>query len=827
MRVVVTFLRDLKLGVRQLVRQPGFASVAVLSLALGIGLNTTLFSIVNAVLFRGGYLAEPDRVIEVYTSVTPDFPQLTTSYPDFLDIERGATALEGIAAHGFVRGILSSSDRPALVTGEVVTANYFELLGVSIPLGRGFIETESAVAGGAPVVVLSDSLWQQRFGASPTVVGERITLSNLQYTVIGIAPAGFAGTVPGIVTDFWVPLTMVESFVFSGVQWSSDENPGRSRLERRGTRWLFVKGRLADGRTVDEARAQIDTIIARLARDYPATNKDLMVSVLPAADIRFHPMLDGYIEAASAGLLAAVALVLLIACANVANLLLARGTARRRELAIRTAVGASRATLVGQLLAEGLILALAGGALGLLIAWWAGRALTGVGTDVFPIPVRFEFAIDGTVLAFALFASAVTALLFGLLPALSSSRPELVPALKDQAEGDGARRFSMRDALVVGQLALSLTLLACGALLARGLVTARSVDLGYDPDRVASLSFNLQMNGYDAERATALRDRALQALRTVPGVVAVSYASRLPLSPDINVSGIVVPEHHNPADPDTPVDVVAIGAGYFEAVGVPLVAGRSFSEQDTSNGRKVAIVNETMARTFWPNASALGGRVHTDGRSSEPYEVVGIARDHKVRSVGETPRPYLHLPGGPSSGVGLIVRTAGPAASLLGTLRQTVLALEPSVVFTEDVAASEVAATTMAPTRIGAMVVGAFGLLALVLAAVGLYGVVSYSVSRRIREVGIRLAVGATPAEVLRLVFVQGIRLAVVGTLLGALLAAAAGQLLESLLYGVSAIDPLAFTVASAILLLVAVVANLVPALAASRVDPLRALRAE
>jgi predicted permease len=827
MHAVVGFFRDMQLGFRQLLRQPGFAAVAILSLALGIGLNTTLFSVVNSVLLRGGHIAEPDRVVEVYTSATADFPQLTTSYPDFIDIRQDATALEGLAAHSFVRGILSSGDRPALVTGEAVTANYFDLLGIPIPLGRGFLDAEAATAGAAPVAVLSHSLWQQRFGSGPAIVGERITLSSVQYTVVGVGPPGFAGTVPGVITDFWVPLTMVESLVFSGVQWSSDQNPGRTRLDRRGTRWLFVKGRLADERTVEEARAQIDTIVRRLATEYRGTNEDLKASVLPAAGIRFHPMLDGYVKAASAGLLGAVGLVLLIACANVANLLLARGTARRREFAIRTAVGASRATVVRQLLAEGLVLAGAGGALGLLIAWWAGRALTGVGTNVFPIPLRFEFSIDATVLAFALLASAGTALVFGLLPALSSSKPELVPALKDQAESDRRKRFSLRDALVVGQLALSLMLLACGALLARGLVAAQTVDLGYDPQSIASLSFNLQMNGYDTQRATALRDRALNALRVVPGVTAVSYASRLPLSPDVNLSGIVVPGYHNASDEDTPVDVVSIGPGYFEAVGVPLVSGRAFSAQDTAEGRRVAIVNETMARTFWPNGQAIGGRLHTDGRSSDPYEVIGIARDHKVRSVGEPPRPYLHLPAGPSREVGLIVRTAGPAVRALPSLGQAVLSLEPSIVFTEDVAASDVAATTMAPTRIGAMVVGGFGMLALVLAAVGLYGIVSYSVSRRTHEVGIRLAVGATPGQVLRLVLVQGIRLAVVGTILGALFAASAGQLLESLLYGVSATDPLAFGVASTLLLLVAIAANLVPALAASRVDPLRALRAE
>jgi predicted permease len=523
----------------------------------------------------------------------------------------------------------------------------------------------------------------------------------------------------------------------------------------------------------------------------------------------------------------AVALVLLIACANVANLLLARGIARRRELAIRTAIGASRGTLVRQLLAEGIVLAAVGGALGLLIAWWAGRALTGLGTDVFPIPVRFEFAIDGRVLGFALLASLVTALVFGLLPALSSSRPELVPALKDQGEGERRHRVSLRDVLVVGQLALSLVLLACGALLARGLIAAQQVDLGFDPQKIASLSFNLQMNGYDTARATALRDRAVDALRAVPGVSAVSYASRLPLSPDINMTGVAVVGYHHESDEERPVDAVSVGPDYFDAVGVPILAGRPFSPQDVSQQRRVAIVNETMARTFWPTGNAIGGRIHIEGWRSAPHEVIGIARDHKVRSVGEPARPYLHVPAGPSRDVGLIVRTSMPSEMVLSQLRAALLALEPTIVFTEDVAASEVAATTMAPTRIGALVIGGFGLLALVLATVGLYGVVSYWVSRRTHEVGIRLAVGATPGQVVRLVLAQGVRLAIIGLIVGAIGAAVAGQFLESLLYGVSAADPLAFAIAGALLLFVALVANFIPARAASRIDPLRALRTE
>ena len=822
-----TLVRDLRHGVRQLGHRPGFAAAAIASLGLGIGLNVALFSVVNAVLLRDTAIARPDRLVEIYSGLSKDYPQLTTSYPDLLDIRSGAPALTGVAGSGYVRGIVSPGGRPSLATGEVVTDNYFDVLGVHPALGRGFRPEENVTPGAEPVIIVSHGFWQRHLGQRADVLGHTLKLSGLEYTIVGVAPPDFSGTMPGIPTEFWVPLMMVEQLVFSGVQSGSDIDPGATRLDRRGTRWLFVKGRLGEGRTIEEARAQIEAVYARLRSEYPNTNENVTASVVPATSVRFHPMLDRYMRAASAGLLVAVGLVLLIACANVANLLLARAASRQREFAIRAAVGASRSRIVQQLLSEGIVLAAAGGGLGLLIAWWAGRALSGFGTDVFPMPIAFDFSIDRTVLWFAVAASAATAVLFGLAPAWSSSRPELVPALKASAEGDRKRRIGMKDVLVVGQLALSLVLLVAGALLGRGLLAARSTDLGYDPRPVSSLSFNLQMNGYDVNRADALRVRALQSIRSLPGVIAVSHASRLPLAPDISVNGIRVPGHHSEKDEDTPVDTVAVGADYFHTVGVPLVAGRAFTEDEVANDRNVAIVNETLARQFWPDGSAVGRLMYRGSFATKPFEVVGIARDHKVRSVGEAPRAYLHLPAGRSQAIGLVVRTTTPPESALPMLRQALWKLEPDIVFTEDVPAEQVAATTVAPTRIGAMVLGAFGALALLLAGVGLYGVVAYSVSRRTREVGIRMALGAQRRMVLRLILAQGGRLALAGVAIGALASAGVGQVLESLLYGVSGFDPLAYGIAAGVLLLAAGLANLVPALAASRVDPVRALRSE
>ena len=822
-----TLVRDLRHGIRQLVRQPGFSLAAIGSLALGIGLTTTLFSVVNAVLLRATPIARPDRLVEIYSGFT-DFPQLTTSYPDYQSIRESVDAFEGVAAHSYVRAILATRDRPRLVTGESVSANYFDVLGLHPSLGRGFRTDEAQAPGTSPVVVLSHGLWQRQFGGNPNVIGEALELSGRKYAIVGVAPRTFDGTVPGVPTDFWVPVTMVEQFEFSGVQWTADNDPGATRLEQRGTRWLFVKGRLAEGRTLEQARSQIDTLFKRLQADHPTTHKNVRPNVVAAAGVRFHPMLDGYVRVASAVLLTAVALVLIIACANVANMLLARSTARRRELAIRTAIGASRGRVIGQLLTEGLVLAGVGGAIGTLIALWAGRAVSGFGTRVFPIPVDFNVSLDATVLTFAIAVSLLTAMLFGLVPAWSASKLDLVSALKESSAGDSGgatRRVSLRDVLVAGQLALSLVLLVAGALLTRGLLVARGSDIGYDPQPITSLSFNLQMNGYDLERATSFQQRAIQALRALPGVAAVSYASRLPLASDINMEGVKVPGRHATGDDATPIDSVSVGTEYFRVVGVPIVAGRAFTTDDIEQQRRVVIVNETMAKRYWPGGSAIGRQVHLGDFDQPAHEVVGVARNHAVRSVAEEPRPYLHVPSRRSRDVGLVVRSTLPSASVIPMLRQALWQLEPNLVFTEDAAASDIVATTMAPTRIGAGLLGGFGALALLLAAVGLYGVIAYSVSLRTREVGIRIALGAARGQVVGLVLAQGGRLASIGLVLGTLASLGTGRVLASLLYGVSPFDPTAYAVAAALLALVAGAANLVPALTAARIDPLRALR--
>lgn len=823
-------LTDLRYGARLLARQPAFTGLAVLSLAAGIGLNTTMFSVVNAVMLRDTPVRDPGSLVEIYSGASADFPHLTTSYLDYLDIRGGVSALADVAAHAMVRGILAGEGRSELVVGEVATANYFDLLGVPPALGRGFRAEEDVTEGTHPVMVLSHGLWQRRFGGRADVIGQTLRLSDVKYTVIGVAPAGFAGLLPGFQPEFWVPTMMVERLSFSGIQSTTDDPTGSSRITRRGQRWLFVKGRLRQGQTPEQVQAQLDTLYARLAQVYVKSNEKTRATALAGSSVRFHPLLDRYLKAASAALLVAVALVLTIACANVANMLLARSAARSREFAVRAAIGAGRGRLVRQLLAESMVLAALGGSLGVALAFWAGRILSGLQADL-PLPIEFSYTLDGAVLAYAAVASVATALVAGLAPALSASRPDLVPALKADAAGASSERRGrlFRNALVVAQLATSLVLLVAGALLMRGLLAARDTRLGFDPQPISAISFNPAMNGYDLERSTALRDRVVERLRGVPGVLGVALASRLPLAPDINMEGVRVPGQHAPGDDPTPIDAVSVGPSYFETLGIPIVAGRAFTDADRKGTQKVAIVNEALARKYWPERNAVGQALYLGEYEDEPHVVVGVSRDHKVRSVGEDPLPYLHLPElqDPSRSVGLLVRTSVASAAALPTLRRAILEVEPEIVFTEDATAASVVATTLAPTRIGAALLASFGALALVLAAMGLYGVISYSVERRTRDVGIRMALGARPGDVIGQVLRQGLRLAVIGVGIGALAAAAVAQVLQSLLYGVSAFDPVAYALAAALLLAVAVAANLIPAWRAARTDPMRALRYE
>ena len=821
--------KDLQLGLRMLWRRPAFTAVAVVSLALGIGINTTMFSVVNAVLFAPVAIADPGRMVEIYTSTSTEIPYLTTSYPDFLDLRAGTDAFSGLACHAMVRGLFRrGGDRAEIVLGSVASENYFDLMGVRLGQGRAFLPEEGRPGAAIPVLVVSHAFWQRRLGADPAVLGRSVELSGVPYTVVGVAPPGFQGTIPGIASEFWAPIPMVEKLTFTGIQ-SQAPSVGATRAEQRGTRWLFVNARLAPGRTLDEARAQVQMVAARLVADNPVVNKGLRAAAFPARAVRFHPMIDGVLSPAAALLMGAVGLVLLIACANVANMMLVRAAGRRREIAVRLAIGASRGRVVRQLLVEGLALAVFGGAAGVLIALWAARALSVLPLPL-PVTVSFDFALDGRVLVFALGVSLASVLLFGLVPALQASRPDLVPALRGEPSADRRRRsFHLRDVLVTGQLALAFVLLVAGALLLRGVAQAGRIPSGFDPDRLAVLSFNLKMNGYTQEQALAFQERAVAGLRAVPGVERVAQVTRAPLGSDINMEAVHIAGQHGPDDEPVTIDATWVEPDYFAALGLHVLEGRTFTDADDDDAPRVVVVNEAMARKYWPGRSPLGERIYTDGFQGQVTAVVGVVPDYKVRNLGEAPRPYLHFAWRQQKSLSttLLVRAAGPAAPLVAGLRQAVLEMEPAIVFTDEGTAADLVRLTVGPTQAGAFLIGAFGALALLLAAIGLYGVVAYSVAQRTREVGVRVALGAGVGEVVRMVLGGGMRLAAAGVAVGALAAAGVARLLSSLLYGVSSMDPVAYLGAAALLLAVAFLANLVPARRAARVDPMVALRYE
>ncbi len=621
---------------------------------------------------------------------------------------------------------------------------------------------------------------------------------------------------------------MVEAVEPLGNTTVSPSATGSAWLDRRGRHFLWMRGRLMDGFDTEQARAELTGIMHRLAEEHPISNGLQTVNVIHGSNVRFNPDIDGTVAPAGALILAVVGMVLLVACANIANMLLARASARRKEVAIRLAMGAGRWRLIRQLLTESLLLSLSGGALGLMLATWLTGLLGHIDLGL-PVDVRADFAIDRAVLLFTLGISAATGVVFGLVPALRASRPDLVPALKtaDAGPGTGRKRLELRDALVVAQVAVSVVLLIGAALLVRSFFNAQRTDVGFDVDRIGIMTTALEMVGYDRVSGKAFVDTARLRLESTPGVRSVTVTSRAPQSVNNNGFGLFI-DQTSATDRPYAIDGAYIDEHYFEALEVPIVAGRGIEGADVSEDRRVVVVNEAMAERFWPGESVVGKqfRQSFDGTA---YEIIGVVRNYKVNTPGEQPTPYLHFPQ-PSSGslyANFLVRTETPVAPQMRQLEQVLTDLDPEIVFMSSGPMRDLMDIRLLPIRMGVWFIGTFGLLAMALAAVGLYGVIGYSVSRRTREIGIRVALGAESQRVLRLVVRQGMSLVIVGAMLGGLLGAAAGRLLANVLYGISPLDPIAFGGAIGLLLLISMLANYLPARRASRIDPMVALRSE
>lgn len=829
--MVESLVRDLAYAWRAIARSPGFFAVAALSLGLGVGVNTAMFSLVDAVLLRPLPVASPDTLVDVFTTGAEGGDYATSSYPDFLDLQAQNAVFSEMTGYSPMLAPLGLGDRSRVALGQVVTANHFSMLGAQPARGRFFLPSDD-VPGAAPVVVLSHRMWQREFGGAPDVVGRTLTLRGLTCTVVGVAPASFTGVVPLLTPELWLPIAHVEEVEPAGISNAVPSPTGRTRLERRGTRWMFVKGRLRPGVSAAAAQANVALIGRQLAAAHPQTNRTFRLAAVPTRDVRLLvPQAGGPLAAGATGLMAIVGLVLLIACANVAGMLLARASARGREIGVRLAVGASRAQLVQQLLVEGAVLGALGAGVALACAWAVVRTLVAVDLPL-PVDVALDLRIDARVMAFALAAAVATGLLASLVPSLKASRRDLVADLRGDlpAARVRRRRWSLRDALVVTQIAGTAVLLVVAGLLLRSLAASRDAAVGFEPRGLAAVAFDTDMMRYEPDRGLQLWRDTLARVRALPGVRSAGLVTpTLPFTVNFNNGEFRIDtrQYADPEDGDE-VENVAVSPGYLATLGVRVLDGRDVADTDVAGAPDVVVINETMARRFWPGESALGHTI-TAATSKRVFRVVGVVGDSKQHGVLEAPAPFAYFAEGqrPSRFNYLLARTDGDAAALVETLQREVRAMAPGVVFMAAHTMEQAMAGTLVPARVGALLAAGFGALGTLLAAIGLYGVLAFSAARRTREIGVRMALGAEPSGVLAMVMGQGFVLVAAGLATGLALAAGAAFALRGLLYGVGPLDPPAWGGAILAMVAAAAAANVVPARRAMRIAPLTALRTE
>jgi predicted permease len=822
-----TFLNDVRFGLRVLWKSKGFTAVAVLTLGLGIGVNAAIFSGVSAFVLRPlGGLGEPEGVVSVFeTSATDgshgynDF-----SYPDLLDYRERTDVFEGLLGHTMTQAALGERDNADVVWGELVTGNFFDVLRVRMQHGRGFLPEEDATPGTHPVVVLSDDLWRKRFDADPGVVGRQVQFNGRPLTVVGVTTPEFTGAKWALGMKFWVPL-MSKQYVAGGTNnWTT----------QRGNHWLEVLGRLKPGVTGEQAASALTAVATQLQGEYPAArNKDVRVLVIPEREGRWDDM-GGVVRLSSGLALALVGLVLLVACANVANMMLARAVVRRREIGIRLALGAGRWRVVRQLLTESMLLALMGGATGLVLSFWMTDALT----SFFPkiaYTIVLDVSPDRRALLFTLAITLLTGLVFGLAPAFQATRPDFVPVLKGESQrAGGARRFSLRNALVVAQVALSLVVLVCAGLFVQSFRHAKSIDPGFATRDAFLVSVNPGLLGYEKEQGRDFYRRLAERVRATPGVETAGFVNWMPLGDSSNSWGPIYPAEQPVPPPGEGIDAHAqtVSPGFFKAMRIPLVEGRDFDERDREGLKPEAVViNETLARKLWPvEASVVGKRMALGRDQADALEVVAVARDSKVRSLGEKPRNlmYVSVDQTYSGGLNLVVRAPGAGGeAIVGAVRQAVKEIDARMPLYNVRTMEQHLTWAFWAQNMAASLATAFGLLALALAAVGLYGVVAYTVARRTHEIGIRVALGAQGRDILRIVLGHGMALTLIGLGAGLVGAFALARLLSSLLYGISPGDPATYIIVALLLAAVALLACLVPARRATKVDPIVALRYE
>jgi macrolide transport system ATP-binding/permease protein len=809
------FWQDLKFAARMLRRSPGFTAVAVLSLALGIGGNATVFTWAQAVLLHPLQMVKDSRQIVAAESVMPDGEYHTSSYPDYKDFRDDNHVFSGTIGFEFlnVNLRLPSEETAQRNWGIIATENYFEVLGVRAAMGRTFYAGDDHGPGSDPYVVLGNRFWRLRFASDPNVVGKTVSVNGHPFTIIGVAPAGFNGTIVGIAADYFIPMMMQPQAL-----------PGES-LTLRNPTFVHIMGRLKSGVSLAQAQADLATVAAGLASEFPDTTKNVGIYVCPVWKANYG--MQDFLLPVLVFLMVVALLVLLIACANVANLLLARATKREREIAIRSALGAARVRLIRQLLAESCLLAALGGAGGILLALW-GTNLLKLFMPPLHLPVGVPLRVDFVAVLFTSVLSLLTVGLFGLAPALAASRPNVNQSLKEgRASSPGASRRRLKNLLVIGETVLAIVLLTSAGLLIRSLSQAEKSGPGFNTENVLLTAMDLRANGYTDDQAAEFYGRLVGRIQSLPGVKSASLEHYVPLWFTGRSYTIPEIEGYTPKpNEDMMIDLNSVGPNYFSLLQIPVIEGRDFTAADRAEAPRVCIVNQTMARRFWPRKSVVGQRIHA---RDHWWTVVGVARDVKYHTMNETAESFIYFPflQDTATDANILVRTSGDPLAALGAVRAQVRALDPNASILEEDDLAGLLQVSLFANRTAAGFAADLGLLGLLLAAIGLYGVLSYTVGQRTHEIGVRMALGARPLDVLRMVVGQGMKLAMCGAAIGLVAALTASRLLSSLLYGISSTDPLTFIVAAAVLSAAAFVACYIPARRAMRVDPMVALRYE
>ena len=821
-----TLVQDIRFAFRTLAKTPSVTIFAVLSLALGIGANAAIFAVVDAFFWRPFPVEDPGRLVAINTTDEKNPGFLPVSRLNFEDFRDKTNVFEGVAALGFAAVDVTVEKETTRAPVLIATGNYFDVVRVRPILGAGFRADQDEPTGKNPVVVLSNGFWKRRFASDPAIVGKPLTVNRMDYTIVGVLPESFTGTFPGFAPDLWVPYGM-RTHIQPGLVFMSEK--------RRGL-WLAPIARLKPGVTRLQAEAALKNLAAALEKEYPDANRGRSVALQTLAETRANPTgaANNPLPRIGALLLVAVGLILLIASANVANLLLARASSRRKEIAVRIAIGATRWRLIRQLLAESLVLSTLGAAAGIQIASWLTKLLMSLQPPG-PFPFMLGARIDWRVLVFTIAVAAVTGILFGLFPALQASRPDVSERLNEGGRQSGAgARGGMRKALVVAEVALATIALAGTGLLLRSLREATAIDPGFKAEKVLALNLDVSLQGYDAERGAQFYKQLVSRVAALPGVKSADIASRAPLAFGFQRTVFLEGDVPSEKERGVLVNVATVGPDYFRTLEIPLASGRPFGAEDTETSPAVAIVNQTMAKRFWPNRDPIGQAFRfpvpgKDGEFTAPIRVVGIARDSKYVTLGEQPIPFIYTPARQTytPGMTFLIRTEGDPSTVLPQLRREIVNMDPGLpIFNVRPLTTQIEGALWL-SRVGALLLAAFGALALLLTTVGTYGVLAYTVSRRVPEIGLRMALGAGPGRILGMVIGNGMTLVAAGLAAGIAASLLLARSLTPILFGIKGTDPLTYGAITVLLSVVALAACYLPARRAAAVDPTVALRQE